>query len=81
MNIAETLAEIDDLVAPVVRSCHVGNNTANNWAWLVLAPNSRMVQYDHTMYGVDEVAAAWLRLGDYGSVDAGVNYKGERQDA
>ncbi len=81
MTIRDTLAEILTLRSPVIRSCHVGNNTANNWAWLVLAPNSRMVQYDHTMYGVDEVALAWLKLGDRGRVDAGVNHKGLWQQA
>jgi hypothetical protein len=75
--IGKTLEEISELPEPIIRSCHIGNNTSNNWAWLKLAGNTRMVQFDHTLYGVDEVAVAWSMLGDNGIVKAWFTYDGK----
>lgn len=79
LRISDTLAEISVLRSPVARSCHVGNNTANNWGWLALAGNAYLLQYDHTLYGVDEVCIPWAVIGDYGLVEGYYNHKGEPQ--
>jgi hypothetical protein len=76
MVIVDTLTEVAKLRSPVVRSCHIGNNTANNWGWLALANNTRMVQYDHTRYMVDEVAVPWMLLGSDGIVEACFDHRG-----
>jgi hypothetical protein len=68
MNIADTLQLVASLRSPVVRSCHIGNNTVNVWAWLALSSNARLVQFDHTLYGVDENCVPWTVLGDQGRV-------------
>lgn len=75
--IASTVEAIRGLRSPVARTCHVGNNTSNNWGWLALAQHTYMVQFDHTLYGVDEVCAAWTVLGDGGVVDAFYDARGE----
>ena len=75
-NISTTLREIANLKIPVVRSCHIGNNTSNNWGFLVLAKNAQLVQYDHTTYGVDENCAPWLVLNDNGLIDMCYDHKG-----
>lgn len=67
-GIAETVAHIRELASPVVRSCHIGNNTANVWGWLSYAGNARLVQYDHTLYGLDTHCLPWAVLGDAGRV-------------
>ena len=69
-NVGSTLRTIAALRSPVVRSCHIGNNTSNVWGWLALARNARLLQYDHTLYGVDENCLAWTVLGDAGYVRA-----------
>ena len=61
----------------MVRSCHIGNNTPNNWAWLALARNTRHVQYDHTCYGVDELSAPWTLLGRHGYIERCVDHRGQ----
>src|SRR5882757_3924100 len=76
-RIAATLAEIRQLRSPVVRSCHVGNNTANIWGWLALARHARIAQVDHTLYGVDEVCLPWMVLDDGGRSAACYDYRGE----
>lgn len=76
-SVEHTLTKIEKLRAPVIRSCHIGNNTVNNWGWLNLARNTRMVQYDHTLYGVDEVAVPWVALSDHGKVARCLTHKGE----
>lgn len=75
--IASTVEAIRGLRSPVARTCHVGNNTSNNWGWLALAQHTYMVQFDHTLYGVDEVCAAWTVMGDGGVVDAFYDPRGE----
>jgi hypothetical protein len=81
-EIAETLVELRQLSTPVVRSCHVGNNTANIWGWLALAGKARIVQVDHTLYGVDEVCIPWMVLRDGGRVEACYDFRGHaRGDA
>lgn len=75
-NIANTLDIIDQLKSPVVRSCHIGNNTSNNWGLLTLSPNIQLVQYDHTTYGLDENCAPWLVLGDNGLIIKCYDHKG-----
>ena len=77
MQVDDTIATIRDLPFPVVRSCHIGNNTANNWAWLSLAKNTSMVQFDHTVYGADEVCVPWMVLGDEGRIEACFKSHGE----
>ncbi|HET9167480.1 MAG TPA: hypothetical protein VFP11_15880 [Candidatus Angelobacter sp.] len=79
MEIGETLQAVRSLKSPVIRSCHIGNNTLNNWAWLDLARNTRMVQFDHTLYGMDEVSAPWLVLSDGGRVEAAYDHRGRTQ--
>ncbi|HEY0190907.1 MAG TPA: hypothetical protein VGC42_07265 [Kofleriaceae bacterium] len=74
--IGDTLRQIAGLRSPVVRTCHVGNNTANNWGWLALARNTLLLQYDHTLYGVDDVCLPWLVLGDRGRVEADFDVAG-----
>jgi hypothetical protein len=75
-RVGDTLSAIRALASPVVRSCHVGNNTSNNWGWLALGGNTRHVQYDHTLYGVDENSSPWLLLGHAGRVIASYDYRG-----
>jgi len=79
MQIGETLHGLQALASPVIRSCHIGNNTINNWAWLALATNTHMVQFDHTLYGMDEVSAPWLVLGNGGGVEAAYDHRGRAQ--
>jgi hypothetical protein len=79
MGIGPVLDTIGGLRSGVARSCHVGNNTANNWAWLALAPNTQMIQFDHTLYGMDEVAAPWVLLRDRGVVQACFDHRGRPQ--
>jgi hypothetical protein len=79
MRIGPTLATIGELRSGIARSCHIGNNTANNWAWLALAPNTQMIQFDHTLYGMDEVAVPWVLLGDRGIIDACYDHRGRQQ--
>lgn len=74
--IAETLGAISELASPVVRTCHVGNNTSNIWGWLRLAGNTYLGLYDHTLYGVDENCIPWLRLGDDGRIEACFDHRG-----
>ncbi|MCB1055587.1 MAG: hypothetical protein KDD11_08760 [Acidobacteria bacterium] len=76
-GIAETLATVSGLVRPVVRTCHVGNNTANVWGWLALAGNAYLGMYDHTLYGVDENCIPWVVLGDDGRIEVCANQRGE----
>jgi len=76
--IDETLEVLQSPRPPVVRSCHIGNNTANNWAWLSLAMNTRQVQYDHTCYGVDELSAPWTVLANHGYLAFCINAQGEQ---
>ncbi|MDY7091409.1 MAG: hypothetical protein SX243_00405 [Acidobacteriota bacterium] len=76
-GIAETLETVAGLASPVVRTCHVGNNTSNVWGWLALAGNAYLGQYDHTLYGVDENCIPWVLLGDDGVVEACFDHKGQ----
>lgn len=76
-GIAETLATVAGLASPVVRTCHVGNNTSNVWGWLALAGNAYLGMYDHTLYGVDENCIPWVVLGDGGRIEACFDQRGE----
>jgi len=67
-TVEESRLEASASKASLPRSCHIGNNTANNWAVLKLFPQAYLVQYDHTTYGLDDVCAPWLILDDYGIV-------------
>jgi hypothetical protein len=75
--ISETLDQIKDLHSPVVRSCHIGNNTSNIWGWLALGGNTRLVEYDHTIYGLDENCASWVVLNDGGRIQRCYSPSGE----
>lgn len=75
-KIHETLNKINKLKTPVARSCHIGNNTSNNWGLLALTKNVQLIQYDHTSYGVDENCASWLVLENYGLISACYDHKG-----
>jgi hypothetical protein len=77
VSVADTLDAISSLVSPVVRSCHVGNNTSNIWGWLAIGLNTKLVQYDHTLYGVDENCMPWLVLGDRGRILACFDHRGK----
>jgi hypothetical protein len=69
-TVRETVAEIAELPRPVARTSHIGNNPANNWAWLALGRNTYMLQWDHSLYGVDDIFFPWVVLGDDGRVEA-----------
>lgn len=79
--IADTLNSISPLKSPVVRSCHVGNNTSNVWGWLALSKNTQLLQFDHTRYGMDENCLPWTRLANRGKIAYCVNQLGEEQPA
>src|SRR4028119_386866 len=70
VTIAETLRAIAGLRHPVVRPCHIGNTTANNYGWLALTPNTYLGQMEHTLYGVDDIYFPWAVLGDGGIIEA-----------
>lgn len=75
-RVVDTLLKISEIKTPVVRSCHIGNNTSNNWGWLALSKNTQLVQYDHTSYGVDENCAPWLVLEDNGIISSCYDHNG-----
>jgi hypothetical protein len=79
--IGDTLADVTALNSPVVRSCHVGNNTSNVWGWLALARNSQLLQFDHTRYGRDENCLPWTQLADRGRIAYCVDQHGQEQPA
>jgi hypothetical protein len=68
-KVKDTIQAVQNTKSPVPRSCHIGNNTSNNWAFLALIKSGFLVQYDHTTYGVDEVCSPWLILGDGGIIE------------
>ena len=67
-TVSATLEAIGRLAAPVLRSCHIGNNGSYNFGWLALAGNTRLCMYDHTTYGADRVCHPWLVVGDRGRI-------------
>jgi hypothetical protein len=69
-TIRDTLATLEGLATPVVRTCHVGNVGSNNFGWLTLVRNTYLGPMDHTLYGVDDIYMPWVLLGDYGRVEA-----------
>lgn len=75
-TIEATLAATEQLASPVARSCHVGNNTSNVWGWLALSRNTKLVQFDHTRYGMDENCLPWLVLGPRGRIAACYDHDG-----
>jgi len=80
-TIGITLERIARLRHPVPRSCHVGNNTMNNFGWLALGRNTRLALYDHTLYGVDSNCLPWAILGDNGTIHAAFNTRGQLDPA
>lgn len=78
-RIGDTLAHISELASPVARSCHVGNNTSNVWGWLALVPNTKLVQFDHTRYGLDENCMPWTVMDDDGRIRACYDQDGNAQ--
>src|SRR5690349_18430002 len=76
VKIAETLQAIAELRHPVVRTCHIGNATANNFGWLALTANTYLGQMEHTLYGVDDIYFPWAMLGDSGMVEACFDHRG-----
>lgn len=77
LSVGSSLRDLAELPSPVLRTCHLGNNTANVWGWLALARNTRLVLYDHTLYGLDTNCIPWTVLGDGGRVDACYSHTGE----
>jgi hypothetical protein len=76
VTIADTLQAIAGLRHPVVRTCHIGNATANNYGWLALSANTYLGQMEHTLYGVDDIYFPWAVLGDGGLVEACYDHRG-----
>jgi hypothetical protein len=77
MSIGETLEVISSLKLPVVRTCHIGNVTPNNFGWLALVGNTYLGQMDHTLYGVDDIYFPWAVLGDRGRIEACYDHRGQ----
>ena len=77
LPIGETLQAIAGLRHPVVRTCHIGNTTVNNYGWLALAANTYLGQMEHTLYGVDDIYLPWALLRDRGVVEACYDHRGE----
>jgi hypothetical protein len=80
-SIRETLETIAGLATPVVRTCHIGNVTANNFGWITLAGNTYFGQMEHTLYGVDDIYLPWVALGDGGVVEACYDHAGRPNPA
>jgi hypothetical protein len=80
-TIDDTLAASSANPRPVGRSCHLGNNIAHNWGWLHQQPNSRLLLFDHTLYGVDRNCVPWTVLGDDGMIDAWLDHRGEPDES
>jgi hypothetical protein len=70
LTVGETVERIAGLRSPVARTSHIGNNTVNNWAWLALGRNTFMLQWEHSLYGIDDIFIPWTVLGDGGIVEA-----------
>lgn len=77
LTVGETVERIAGLRSPVARTSHIGNNTANNWAWLALGRNTFMLQWEHSLYGIDDIFIPWVALGDGGLVEACYDALGE----
>ncbi|MCB1054145.1 MAG: hypothetical protein KDD11_01370 [Acidobacteria bacterium] len=77
LPVGSSLERIAELASPILRTCHLGNNTSNVWGWLAMAGNTRLVLYDHTLYGLDTNCIPWTVLGDGGRVDACFSHTGE----
>jgi hypothetical protein len=75
-TVRETLDTVAALATPVVRTCHIGNLTANNFGWLALARNTYFGQMEHTLYGVDDIYLPWVALGDDGRVETFYDHTG-----
>jgi hypothetical protein len=75
-TVGETVATVAGLATPVVRTCHLGNASANNLGWLALARNTYFGQMEHTLYGVDDIYLPWVSLGDHGIVEACYDHTG-----
>jgi hypothetical protein len=77
LTVRETRERIAGLRCPVSRTSHIGNNTVNNWAWLALGRNTCMLQWEHSLYGIDDIFIPWTVLGDGGLVEACYDALGE----
>jgi hypothetical protein len=75
-TIGETLAIVAGLASPVVRTCHIGNISANNFGWIALARNTYFGQMEHTLYGVDDINLPWVALGNGGVVEGFYDHAG-----
>lgn len=78
-TVRETVATVSGLATPVVRTCHLGNTSANNFGWLALARNTYLGQMEHTLYGVDDIYVPWAFLDDCGVVEAVYDHAGRPQ--
>ncbi|MCA9385942.1 hypothetical protein KC717_04815 [Candidatus Dojkabacteria bacterium] len=67
-SISYTLESIRCLKSPVIRTCHIGNISSNNYGWLALARNTKFSCIDHTLYGVDDEYFGWCVLDDGGVI-------------
>ncbi len=70
LTVGETLDGIRSLRSPVARTSHFGNNGAHNWGWLALGGNTELLQWEHSLYGIDDIYIPWMVLGDRGVVEA-----------
>jgi hypothetical protein len=70
LPIGETLEQIRELKTPVARTSHFGNLGSHNWGWLALGGNTELLQWEHSLYGIDDIYVPWVVLGDRGVVEA-----------
>jgi hypothetical protein len=70
LSVGETLDAIRGLRTPVARTSHFGNNGAHNWGWLALGGNTELLQWEHSLFGVDDIYVPWMVLGNRGVVEA-----------
>jgi hypothetical protein len=70
LTVGETLDAIRGLRSPVARTSHFGNNGAHNWGWLALGGNTELLQWEHSLYGIDDIYLPWMMLGNRGVVEA-----------
>jgi len=76
LTVGETLDALRSLKTPVARTSHFGNNGAHNWGWLALGGNTELLQWEHSLYGIDEIYMPWMVLGNRGIVEACYNATG-----
>jgi hypothetical protein len=81
LSVGETLDAIRGLRSPVARTSHFGNNGAHNWGWLALGGNTELLQWEHSLFGVDDIYVPWMAVGDRGVVEACYGPSGALQPA